>query len=47
MDFRPLGYDRAIMTGYAIGEGAVRLVYTNREEEKVWLGSETIGKSGA
>lgn len=45
MDFRPLGYDRAIMTGYAIGEGAVRFVYSNRQEEKMWLGSESISKS--
>ena len=45
IDFRPLGYDRAIMTGYTIGEGAIRFVYSNRQEEIMWLGSESTIKS--
>ena len=38
-DFRPLGYDRAIVMGFDIGELALRFVYDN-QQEKVWLGSE-------
>jgi hypothetical protein len=38
-DFRPLGYDRAILTGFDIGEAALRFVYSNTHQEKVWLGS--------
>lgn len=36
IDFRPLGYDRAILTGF---ESPIRMVYSNSQFEMVWLGS--------
>lgn len=38
-DFRPLGLDKAILTGLDVGEGSFRVVYSNTQSEKLWLGS--------
>lgn len=37
-DFRPLGYDKIILTGLDAGEGAVQFVYSSTQIEKLSLG---------
>ena len=39
-DFRSLGYDKATLTGLDAGEGGIRFVYSNTQEEMIYIGSE-------
>jgi hypothetical protein len=39
-DFRRIGYDRATLTGLDAGTGGIRFVYSNSQNEMIFIGSD-------